>query len=112
MALPPHSARIPLRSLRVAACMALSLALASICCRLPSGWMKMMLGISGPSGRRNRNGETFEAAQRVVVAALHRAGDLDCRDLACDRPQHHLAFDAREQLADAHMNTRAETDMA
>src|SRR5438128_2645216 len=25
----------------------------------------------------NLNWETFEAAQRVVVAALHRAGDLD-----------------------------------
>src|SRR5206468_6648830 len=93
-------------------CMALSPPLASICCRLPSGWMKMMLGISGPSGRRNRDGETFEAAQRVVVAALHRAGDLDARNLACDRRQHHLAFDARQQLADAHMNTRTEPDMA
>src|ERR1041384_1665050 len=104
MALPPHSARIPLRSLRVAACMALSPARASICCRLPSGWMKMMLGISGPSGRRNRDGEAFEAAQRVVVAALPRAGDPDAGDLAPDCRQHHLAFDAREQLADAHVD--------
>src|SRR5258705_3108269 len=112
MALPPHSARIPLISWRVAACMALSPALASMCCRLPSGCMKMMLGISGPSGRRNRNGETFEAAQRVVVAALHRTGDLDACNLACDRRQHHLAFDAREQLADAHMDARTEPDMA
>src|SRR6185436_4638455 len=110
MALPPHSARIPLISWRVAACMALSPALASMGCRLPSGWMKMMLGIRGLSGRRNRNGKAFEAAQRVVVAALHRAGDRDGRDLARDRRQHHLAFDARQQLADAHMDARAEPD--
>src|SRR6185436_6936450 len=112
MALPPHSARIPLISWRVAACMALSPTLASMGCRLPSGWLKMMLGICGPSGRRNLDGETFEAAQRVVVAALHRAGDLDGSNLARDRRQHHLAFDARQQLADAHVDARAESDMA
>src|SRR6266487_2346768 len=103
MALPPHSASIPLMSCRVAACMALSPALASMRCARPSGWMKVMLGISGPSGRRNRNGETFEAAQRVVVAALHRTDDLDVCNLARDR---------RQQLADAHMDARTETDMA
>src|SRR5215204_6719129 len=112
MALPPHSARMPLISWRVAACMALSPTLASMGWRRPSGWMKVMLGISGPSGRRNRDGKAFEAAQRVVVAALHRAGDLDGSNLARDRRQHHLTFDARQQLADTHMDARAEPDMA
>src|SRR5688500_16190859 len=91
--------------------MALPPALASMRSWRPSGWMKLILGIARPSGCLNGNGKVFQSAQRVVIAALHRAGDLDGLDLARQRRQERLAFEARDQLTDAHMNARAEPDM-
>src|SRR5882672_6176926 len=65
-----------------------------------------------PSGRRDGDGKAFEPAQRVVVAALHGTRDLDGPDLARQRRQYGLAFEAGDELADAHVNARAIADMA
>src|SRR3982750_962005 len=73
--------------------------------------MKSMVGISNPSGWSDRDGKLVEPAQRVVVAARHRTGDFDGRDLAGQRRQQGLAFETRHKLADAHMNARAKADM-
>src|SRR5262245_59850578 len=62
------------------------------------------------SGRFDRDGQTFEAAQRVVVAALHLASDFDRLHLARQRRHHHLAFEASDELADTHVNAGAIAD--
>src|SRR5438477_8739434 len=59
----------------------------------------------------DRDRQALQPAQRVVVEALHRSGDLDRCDLARQRRHHHLAFEARDQLPDAHMNAGAVADM-
>src|SRR5262249_10166454 len=63
------------------------------------------------SGRFDRDGQTFETAQRVVVAALHLAGDFDRLHLARQRCHHHLTFEAGDELPDAHVNAGAIADM-
>src|SRR5262245_1741498 len=63
------------------------------------------------SGRFDRDGQTFETAQRVVVAALHRASDFDRLHLARQRRHHNLTFEAGDELAYAHVNARAIADM-
>src|SRR5438128_1871037 len=103
---------MPLMSWRVAVCMALSPALAEMRCSRPSGWIKVIAGMGGPSGWLDRDGQAFETAQRVVVAALHFSSDLDRSDLARQRRQHDFALEARDQLANAHMDAGAEADMA
>src|SRR5215510_909870 len=64
------------------------------------------------SGRFDRDGQTFETAQRVVVAALHLASDFDRFHLAPQRRHHHLPFEAGDELPDAHVNAGAIADMA
>src|SRR6266566_5686535 len=112
MALPPHSATMPSRPCLVAANMALSPSLASTRSLAPSGWMKVITGIWSPSGWGDGDGKVFEPAQRVVVTALHWAGDVDFSDLARQRGQHHFALQARDELADTHVDAGAEADMA
>src|SRR5664279_6071488 len=63
------------------------------------------------SRRRKGDGKVFEPAQRVVVAALDRSCDFDGRDFSRQCRQHDLAFEARDQLAAAHMDPGAVTDM-
>src|SRR5262245_6084108 len=63
------------------------------------------------SGRFDRDGQTFETAQRIVVAALHLAGDFDRLHLARQRRHHHLTFKAGDELPDAHVNAGAIADM-
>src|SRR5229473_2659573 len=92
--------------------MALSPSRASTRSWRPSGWMKVMVGIARPSGWSDGDGKAVEPAQRVVVAALWRARDLDGGHLARQRRQKRLAFEARDKLADAHMDARAKPDMA
>src|SRR5215468_9440055 len=63
------------------------------------------------SGRFDRDGQVFETAQRVVVAALHLASDFDRLHLARQRRHHHLTFEAGDELPDAHVNSGAIADM-
>src|SRR5688500_14171011 len=63
------------------------------------------------SGRRDGDRQTFQPAQRIVVATLHRSGDLDAADLARQRRQHGFAFEAGDELADAHVDAGAIADM-
>src|SRR4051812_44909454 len=60
---------------------------------------------------RDPHRQAFQAAQRVVVAALDLACDLDRRGLSRQRRQHDLAFEARDQLADAHVDSGAVADV-
>src|SRR6187551_3823832 len=71
----------------------------------------MKLTVVMRSGRREGDGERVEAAQRVVEAPLDRTGDLDCGDFSRQCGEQHLTLEARDQLADAHMNAGAESDM-
>src|ERR1700754_4754482 len=59
------------------------------------------------SGRLDGDRQAFQATQRVVVATLHFARYLDRFHLARQRRHHDLAFEARHELADAHVDTGA-----
>src|ERR1700750_2632540 len=69
-------------------------------------WQELRVALRPGHGSRRRHlhRQAFEAAQRVVIAALHLAGNLDRSDLARECSEHHLAFEARDQLSDAHVN--------
>src|SRR5450631_970815 len=72
----------------------------------------LTVGMRGPSGRCDGDWKAFEPTQRIVVAALHRAGDFDRRYLSRQRRQERLAFEPRDELADAHVDAGTEADMA
>src|SRR5436190_18400984 len=74
--------------------------------------MKAMLGMMIGSGSFESDGKAFEAAQRVVEAALQRARDLDGADPLRQRRQDRLAFQPGDELADAHVNAGTVADMA
>jgi len=68
--------------------------------------------MSRPSGWCEGDGEAFEPAQRVVVTPASPGRYFDSPDLSRQRRQHHFAFEARDELADAHMDARTKPDMA
>src|SRR4051812_36834708 len=111
MALPPHSATISSTPLLTASSITLPPLSALTACARPSGWMKVIV-VMMLSSRCERDRQAFEAAQRVVVAPLDRTADGQVGDLACQRRQQHLAFEAGDQLADTHVDAATEADMA
>src|ERR1700687_437445 len=76
-----------------------------------SARMKVMVDMGARSSRREGDAKAVETAQRVVVAAFHRSGDFDGRDLARQCRQHHLAFQPSDQLPHTHMDAGTEADM-
>src|SRR4051794_19677426 len=106
MALPPHSATIPATSLLTPNSITLPPPSASRVCWRPSGWMKVIV-VMTISGRGEGDRQALQTAQRVVVAPLDRAADAEDGDLARQRRQQNLAFEAGDQLADAHVDAAA-----
>src|SRR5258708_10700195 len=72
--------------------------------------LAIILGIR--SGRLESDGKVVEAAQRIVVAPLNRTGDLDSGDLSRQGREQHFAFEAGDELADTHVDTGPEADVA
>src|SRR4051812_6751093 len=74
--------------------------------------MKVIVVMAGCSGGCQGERQVFEPAQRIVVAPLDRAADLETSDLARQRRQQHFALEPGDELADAHVDAAAESDMA
>ncbi len=113
MALPPHSARMPSRPWRVAACMALSPSLVSTRSDLPSGWMKVMAGIKTP--RQAGVMVTGRLSSPRSVLLKRRFGSPVISILAMRRASAvSITSPSRRahKLADAHVDARAEADVA
>src|SRR3954471_16101554 len=65
----------------------------------------LIIPMLAASARRDGYRQAVEPAQRVVETALWLAPDLDLRDPAGQSREHCLAFEPRDQLTDAHVNT-------
>jgi len=62
--------------------------------------------------RPHRHRQAGQGAQCVVVAPADQAGDLDRAGLARQGGEYAIAFEPRQELADALMDAAAEADMA